>query len=479
MPKMSGIFRGSNGRFALILMLLVLAGGYLRTHSLGSQPYWMDEGYTLIATTAILEHGSTVLDSGFPYSCPTYCYPSAAFANIFGAGAVSYRLLAALAGIASIVAVFFVARALFEQNAALFASFFTAFSYYQIAWSRQARWYTLFELFFLLALFFFYRTMYGESRRSRAVFALLCAAATALAIFTHGLGVLLLGVFALWLLIDALFIRKAASRIALSLAILTGGGALALLGMLPFGVLRFYWTGPYYIAFYLFAYFLPLILALVALLSGRRERAVWFLALGIAAYAIPLITLTEVVHYRYFFHLAPLLFILAGVGAEYLRTCASSGAARALITALVILLFVTTGGVWKPQSFYFLESDDPAKLPGLPYWAYTPQPDWNAAYAYIASHRAQGDIVISSMPQFNKIFLHEPGYWYKYDYYRSGDTERYVRNGRDIYVGASVINDLNELEALAASHHGFIVYDYMATDGRIPAETLNYIESHF
>ncbi len=187
-----------SARLSLILVLLLLAGGYLRIISLGSQSYWMDEGFTINATLSVLEHGNTVLDSGKNYPCPTYCYPTAGIARLFGESAFSYRLLSALAGVALVAVIFFLAKSLFTMPVGLLAALFTTFSYFEIAWSRQARHYTLFELFFWLALFFFYKALYDETSKRKIVWGVLCATGTGLARGTHGLGSLLPIIFAAW-----------------------------------------------------------------------------------------------------------------------------------------------------------------------------------------------------------------------------------------------------------------------------------------
>jgi len=124
-----------------------------------------------------------------------------------------------------------------------------------------------------------------------------------------------------------------------------------------------------------------------------------------------------------------------------------------------------------------LEADNPSQL-NRPYYAYTPQPDFNAAYAAIKQNLQPGDIVISSHPQFTKIFLDQPGYWIKYDYLGMEDTPNTIINNKEYYVGATVINNLAELQKLISAKHGYIVFDYQSTDGRINPSTINYIQSN-
>ena len=153
---------------AAVLLCLLAWGGFLRVQALSASPYWMDEGYTINAVLGILEHGTQTLDSGQTYACPMYCYPTAAIAKTFGENAFSYRILAALAGTLFIVVIYFAGAQLFGPVVGLLAAFFATFSYWQIAWSRQARWYTLFEVFIWLAIISFYKAAFSILRPSLA-----------------------------------------------------------------------------------------------------------------------------------------------------------------------------------------------------------------------------------------------------------------------------------------------------------------------
>lgn len=79
---------------------------------------------------------------------------------------------------------------------------------------------------------------------------------------------------------------------------------------------------------------------------------------------------------------------------------------------------------------------------------YTPQPNWNKAYNFIKENRIENDIVISSMPQFNKIFLNEAGYWIKYSYLGLTEEKSNTTNNKEFYVGAETINNIDELNYL-------------------------------
>ena len=142
-----------------------------------------------------------------------------------------------------------------------------------------------------------------------------------------------------------------------------------------------------------------------------------------------------------------------------------------------MLFFGSQHGVLLPRTQYFLESDNPEKL-HRPYYAYTPQPDFNKAYQFIAEQIQPEEIVISSQPQFNKIFLQQPGYWIKYHYLGFNKKLNTFKNDREYYVGAKVIDDLTELQEIINNHHGFLVWDYMAITDRIPSDIVNYTQDN-
>jgi Dolichyl-phosphate-mannose-protein mannosyltransferase len=470
-------------RIAATLCVLIILGGGLRLLALSEQSYWMDEGYTVNAVMSVVETGSTVLDSGQYYACPTYCYPTAFLVQLLDDSPTSYRLLAAIAGTIFIGAIFIITRRLFTTHIALITTFFITFSYWHIAWSRQARWYTLFVLFFWLALYFFYKLLYDDTHTWRN--GLLTATFTIAAIFTHGLGYLLPLIFITWVLFDKFISKK---KLPLNvLGGLTVLGALAItyaesqMGMIS-GI-SFHYELPYYLSFYLRSYWLFIALGLYGFFSLYHSyRREYLLLLTILlAYLIPLSFFTDVVHYRYLFHITPIIYIWGALGVVALMTEITSVRARILLAATVLTLFGTLGGgVFWPQADYYLESDSAETISERPHYAYTPQPDWNSAYAYIRANRRPEDIIISGHPHFNKIFLNEPGYWLAYNYLGYDDrTEYRTADNREYYVGALALDSVLDLKEATADTHGYIVYDYMAADGRLSPEMLSYIEANF
>lgn len=465
------------------LFLFIILGASLRLWHLSEQSYWMDEGYTINAVISVVENGSTVLDSGQYYSCPTYCYPTAFIVEQFGDSPENYRLLSALAGIVFIGMIFFIVHNLLTTHIALLTTFFVTFSYWQIAWSRQARWYTLFVLFFWLALYFFYQTRKKDHNVTKN--GILTFIFTLLAIFTHGLGYLLPLIFIIWTLVDRLVFKKNLTKHTIGVFALMTAIFLAI-AEYHIGIvsnLSLHYQLPYYLSFYVRSYWLFIALGFYGFFSLYQsyKKEYLFLLTILLAYLIPLSLFTNVVHYRYLFHITPIIFIFGAIGLMALYKEIKPLWARTLLTAAMLALFATVGGgVFLPQTHYYLESDNIETLGDRPHYAYTPQPDWNGAYAYIKTERTAGDMIISSHPHFNKIFLQEPGYWLAYNYLGFDDrTEYRTPDNREYYVGAKVLDDVASLQSAIAGKHGYIVYDFMAADGRLSEEVLTYIETNF
>ncbi len=475
-------------RLWLIIGALILAGSALRFYDLGTQPYWMDEGYTINAVLAISERGLSILDSGLPYGCPLYCYPTAYIADTFGHTATNYRIPAAIMGVLFIGVIFVVTRRLFTTNIALITSALITFSYFHIAWSRQARWYTLFTVLFWLALYCFYRAYYYSEKR--LLFGSLTIVFTTLTILTHGLGYLLPFIMIGWIAADQMLTHRNRLWRIIPLGLIGTTAVIFLLDAL-LGKDTFFYTLthfelynslPFYLSFYLRTYwlFIPFVIIAVLYHPAVYRAPILLLSVTFLAYLIPLSFLTSIIHYRYLFHVTPVIFILAAIGMLISYQKIIGRVYKMSFVLGITLLFVTIGGgVLIPQSLYQLETDNPAVARTFPgtagYYAYTPQPNWNKAYSFVRDTRTEGDMIISSHPHFTKIFLQEPGYWLGYNYHGMSNLPSSIVNDREYYVGAIVIDNLDDFRHSTNGKSGYVIIDYMAADNRIADDTLTYI----
>jgi uncharacterized membrane protein len=447
----------------------------------------MDEGYTTLATKMLALHGQALLPSGLLYSCGTYCILSLPFVSILGVTPFAMRLIAVIAGIVLIPTVYVFAKRFFSLRTAYISTLFVTFSYFQIAWSRQARWYSLLELFSLLAVFFFLQTVHTKKagQASLALPLSLSFLFSFLASVTHPTGLLIpltLGIFA----ILHKEIRKAITDsftrfLGLPRAIfsLTGMilGGFVLYRLFFFALdIQFFNLFGYYAYFYgeHYSFFIFFLLPLYVLLPQEKRPTVALLASIIVVYLLSLSYLSETLHYRYFFLVTPLMVILGSYGMTLLeKRRATLRVALPLLFLAFILL--SSESTLVPKSFYALESDSPNKLILTDYYAYTPQPDWQEAYTYIKTNMTSRDVVISSHPHFTYLYLNTAGYWFTMDYLDTDSGTTTTSTSSDPYVSALPVQNIQEL---ATHKHGYVVYDYQAHDGRIPDETLQYIHEH-
>ncbi|MFM2423976.1 MAG: hypothetical protein RLZZ70_365 [Candidatus Parcubacteria bacterium] len=491
-------FLKSKPLYSLILKYLTVTAGliilvyavFLRLIPIDIQPYWMDEGYTINATLSY-QAGKTdgfaaVLDSGQPYECFLYCYPTAHLNNIFGNEAWVYRILSVLFGMLSVFAIFYVTRALYTLPIAYLSAFFTLFAYFQIAWSTQARWYTLVLALFWTAIGFTLLTHKTTSKKQKLFFIVISLFCATLATWAHSLAILLFPT----ILITCLYyspIKQATLRLPLTYYIATVC-LLALLALL-FRTELYYllhginvsFTLPYHISFLLREYWGLLPFIIFALVTAKRAE--WYLLTVFLTYLIPLSFFTSIVHYRYLFYVTPVLYILAAVGVWRMGQTLTSQFRQAPVLIAFIsifLFFISPTGTLLPQDRYWLEADNPETLAPRPSYAYTPQPDWNSAYEFILNNNTPSNIIISSHPHFTKIFLNQAGYWISYDYLGLDNRTQYrTADDREYYVGAISLDSLEELKTTTQNNSGFIVLDYMTKDGRLDPAVLVYIETNF
>lgn len=471
----------------IILILIILGGIFLRIYQLEKQPYWMDEGYTINAIISSIENGyskgSSILDSGKKYFCPLYCYPSAKISQIIDSQPIAYRLLAVLFGVLFIILSYFLSQTFFRnQKVSLLATFLVSFSYWQIAWSRQARWYTMLAVFFWLSLFLFYQFLKNDNKKKKIFYFSLSLLSTLLAIISHKIAYLLPIIMLLWYFLEIKINKK---KIILSILITSIIIALIELvlkiNFLSQLINNISWNYnlPYYLSFYLRNYWPFILISIYGYftLDQEKKKKIILLISPFLIYLLSLSLLSDIVHYRYLFHTTIAFFLISSLVIIELSKKLRYNYGKLLLIVFISLFFISGQEIFYPKQFYFLESDNPDKL-HRPYYAYTPQPNFNAGYDKIKENIKPDEIIISSHPHFNKIFLNQAGYWIKYHYLGIDNTPNQTIDNKEYYVGAEIINNLEELKNLINNNSGYILFDYMSIDGRIDPKMIDYINDN-
>lgn len=159
----------------ILLIVVILLGALLRIAFLSIIPngFFCDEavrGYDAysLSLTQKDQYGEFLpiftrsLDD-YPES--SYVFLLIPFVAIFGLTEFAVRLPAAILGILTIVAIYFLAKEIFNRKIGLLAAFFLAISPWHIQFSRSAMaGYTLMTFLFCLALFFFIKSIKGRPK---------------------------------------------------------------------------------------------------------------------------------------------------------------------------------------------------------------------------------------------------------------------------------------------------------------------------
>jgi uncharacterized membrane protein len=185
-----------------LLAFILLFALFIRLYALGSAPFWIDESISALASKNIIAKGIPVLDSGFYYSgAPLFHYSQALFMLLFGVNELAARLVSVVFGLLTIVLAYFIGKEYSKSGGIISALFFAVF-YLEVFFSRQARFYQLFQLVFFLSLYLLYKSKEKPSLLIPALFS------TLIAIDTHISGLVLVPFFIIHLIIN----RKALFR---------------------------------------------------------------------------------------------------------------------------------------------------------------------------------------------------------------------------------------------------------------------------
>ncbi|HEY9480895.1 MAG TPA: glycosyltransferase family 39 protein [Candidatus Paceibacterota bacterium] len=420
-------------------------GAFLRFSYLGRESLWIDEGYTINAAKAILDHGYPLLDSGaiYPYGA-LHSYLTAGFLELFGFDAFSpwsARLPSAITGIALVAIIAFVAHrmAFLGRTGTLLAAFLTAFSLGALSWSRQARGYMDMALFSVLAFYGLYR--WRETGKKRYVIGAIASFAAAL--LSHGPAIALLPTFITCIVLGFCGMRKPLWHLLISLAI----PILSLISGISFGFHHSYIS--FFIQYWPFScvFWLAVGSCILLLFDQKKRHDLLYLWLPFVSGMFALIFFSMREEPRYLFPLFPFAILLSIYGVARIgRLLNMPNRFVPAFAAMTLVACAWPGLVFVPRNFYIT-------YPGVP------QADFASAFQYIKDHFAQGDIVVSAFPHLHELYLGTKGYWLPTNLspYPDG-IERATVGGKDYYVGAPMATGTDALLALALRRHGFALF---------------------
>ncbi len=212
---------GATKQPTLILACLTVVAAVLRFAWIGHQSFWYDESFTVL----LVHHSPSGMLGLLPrteLTPPLYYLLAWPWARIFGYGEAGLRSLSALAGVATVPAMYGVGAKLISRRAGLAAAAIATCNPLLVWYSQEARSYALLMLFATLSLLAFAHARLPQPTPLRLVAWALAAGAT---LATHYYGVLAVLPEALWLL----WVHRPDRKVLLAVAAV---GALGL-GLLP------------------------------------------------------------------------------------------------------------------------------------------------------------------------------------------------------------------------------------------------------
>ncbi len=164
----------------ILLVLILLFALILRVYALGKAPMWVDETISSLAATKILENGLPMFDSGMLYTRALLFHYMQAFFILFSHTDFAARLVSVFCGLATVLLAFYIGKQ-FNNATGLTAALLTAVFFLEVLYSRQARFYQLFQLLFFLTIFLLYKSKESKKYAWFASLALLLTVQTQIA----------------------------------------------------------------------------------------------------------------------------------------------------------------------------------------------------------------------------------------------------------------------------------------------------------
>ena len=149
-------FKKLNSEYLLLAIILVF-GFFLRIWKLGLPSLWIDESTSAIASMNILAKGLPLFDSGLLYGRAYLFHYLQAFFLLFGQTEFLARFVSVIFGLLTIFLAYKIGKE-YSKSGGLISALFIAVFYLEVFYSRQARFYQLFQLMFFLSLYLLYKS---------------------------------------------------------------------------------------------------------------------------------------------------------------------------------------------------------------------------------------------------------------------------------------------------------------------------------
>ena len=188
-----------NGRYSYIYLFIsiFILALVLRIYGLGDESYWFDEFITIRVAQEGVE---SILSGGRP---PLYLLIAHFWIELVGTSEIATRLLSVFFGLGSVYFIYRISKSLFNDKVGLISAFFMSLSQYQIYYSQEFRYYSLFLLITLISYFYFLKVL----QRKRYSDSVLYVVSSILLYYTHDFGIFILAAQNLYVLLKIRSLR--------------------------------------------------------------------------------------------------------------------------------------------------------------------------------------------------------------------------------------------------------------------------------
>lgn len=448
--------------------------GTLGFANLGLPALWHDELIHVYAGKSILETGLPLLQGGAPYTGgPLHSYLLAGVIAVFGDSEVAVRAPTVCFAMVNVLITYLIARRLFGRATALTAAFLLATSPWTVAWSRQARFYTMNQTAYLAMMYAYWRLCESGAWKQwvRWGSGVMGGFVGGLASAPHG--ILFLGPIGAYAGLQAIVARTARSRwvVVIAVTLLAGLATLAVFylslprqehdAIFKEGQLLDQPARPnidhdqadslYYFRFFTNnlsrGYFVLAVCGFALMIIGEGRRGV-FAATGFGAPVIVLNYLIGYRRHRFMFFAYP--FFVIACAYALVRAAAFLVSARRspwrLAAAVPVFVFLVRVGV----STVDLVEDSVWVARGEDVTLAVAHPQWRMPCAYVRAH-AEGTAVLTTsyLPVYH--YVGRVDNWY---------PSRIVVWER-VETGLHGLEGLSELRAFMAEHpKGYFIAEY-------------------
>jgi mannosyltransferase len=143
----------------LFLAVILLISLFLRFYDLGTESVWLDEAASIkesaLSIQGIADHSNQP---------PLYFLLLRGWINLFGLSETSIRSLSAVFGVLAVLFIFLAGKALLNPRVGLIGAFLASFAYFPVAYSQEARSYSLLLMLSALSFWIFIEIMRTDKK---------------------------------------------------------------------------------------------------------------------------------------------------------------------------------------------------------------------------------------------------------------------------------------------------------------------------